>query len=234
MKKNQAEILSLINKIGIKWNNPQLLDLAMTHSSCSFDNRERRFNNNQRLEFLGDAVLELLSSDYLYHLFPQYSEGDLTKMRASMVCEASLAQLARSLNLGQCLYMGRGEEISGVRQRSSVLADSFEALLGAIYLDQGIEVVRQFLQKYLDILAREVQKGKVLQDYKTQLQELIQKTSAQPLDYVLLKESGPDHKKVFTSGVFHQGKELGQGIGSSKKEAEQQAAKQALAKLNLG
>ncbi len=233
MKKNQVEILNLINNLGIKWNNPQLLELAMTHSSCSFDNRERRFNNNQRLEFLGDAVLELLSSDYLYHLFPQCTEGDLTKMRASMVCESSLAQLARDLRLGQCLYMGRGEEISGVRQRSSILADSFEALLGAVYLDQGIEVVKQFLQKYLDILLQEVQKGRVSQDYKTQLQELIQKTSSQPLDYVLLKESGPDHKKIFTSGVRHQGRELGQGTGSSKKEAEQQAARQALARLNL-
>ncbi len=233
MKKNQVEILNLINNLGIKWNDPQLLELAMTHSSFSFDNRERRFNNNQRLEFLGDAVLELLSSDYLYRFFPQCSEGDLTKMRTSMVCESSLAQLARSLRLGQCLYMGRGEENSGVRQRSSILADSFEALLGAMYLDQGIEVVRQFLQKYLDILLQEVQKGRVSQDYKTQLQELIQKTSSEPLDYVLLKESGPDHKKIFTSGVRHQGKELGQGTGSSKKEAEQQAARQALARLNL-
>lgn len=232
MRKNESEIDKLKDRLGFVWNEENLLRLAMTHSSFSYECKEKVMNN-QRLEFLGDAVLELLVSDYLYKLFPDCFEGELTKLRASMVCESSLARLARHLNLGKCLYMGRGEERSGGRERPSILADSFESLLGAIYLDQGIFKVQGFLENYLAILVENVKKGKLEKDYKTELQEFLQKKSTDPISYVVLNEEGPDHQKVFTAGVMYKTEEMGRGIGSSKKEAEQQAAKKALQRLGV-
>lgn len=232
MKKNELQIGILKKKLGFHWQNDDHLRLAMTHSSFSYESKEK-IMSNQRLEFLGDAVLELLVSSYLYHAFPESSEGELTKLRAAMVCESSLARLAKKLELGQCLYMGKGEERSGGRERPSILADSFESLLGAIYLDQGIEGAKLFLQQHLQGLVEEARKGNLDRDYKTELQELLQKKSVDPVTYVVLKEDGPDHQKVFTAGVMHLGKEMGKGMGNSKKEAEQQAAKKALQKMGV-
>lgn len=232
MRKNEVEINRLKDLLGFEWNNEELLHLAMTHSSYSYENKDRLLNN-QRMEFLGDAVLELLASELLYHLFPERTEGELTKFRASAVCESSLARLARGLNLGRCLYMGRGEERSGGRERPSILADSFESLLGAVYLDQGLEVARKFLLELIQPLIDDIIKGNLDRDFKTELQELLQKKSGEPVNYIILREEGPDHQKVFTAGVVHNGREMGRGSGHSKKEAEQQAARIALQKMGI-
>jgi ribonuclease-3 len=227
MSKNELEISRLKETLGINWHDVGLLHLAMTHSSYSYEYKDKLFNN-QRLEFLGDAVLELLVSEHLYLRFPERTEGDLTKMRASAVCEPSLARLARQLNLGRCLFMGKGEERSGGRERPSILADSFESLLGAVYLDGGLEEARRFLLKYIKPLIEDIIKGNLDRDFKTELQELLQKKSGETVHYIILKEDGPDHDKIFTAGVIYEGREMGRGTGHSKKEAEQQAARIAL------
>lgn len=232
MKKNEIAIARLKDRLALKWNQEGLLHLAMTHSSYSYENKDRLINN-QRLEFLGDAVLELVVSEYLYQAYPESSEGELTKLRAAVVCEPSLARVARVLELGWCLYMGRGEERSGGRERPSILADSFESLLGAVYLDQGLEVARQFALVYLSPLIKDIMEGKLDRDFKTELQELLQKKSSEPVSYVILKEDGPDHHKTFTAGVVYMGREMGRGTGHSKKEAEQQAARTALHKMGV-
>lgn len=232
MRKNEMAVERLKERLGMAWNNEKLLQLAMTHSSFSCENKDR-LANNQRLEFLGDAVLELVVSEYLYEVYPDSAEGELTKLRAAVVCEPSLARVARKLELGQCLYMGRGEERSGGRDRPSILADSFESLLGAVYLDQGLEAARHFALEYLRILIKDIMQGKLERDFKTDLQEILQKKSSAPVNYVILKEEGPDHDKTFTAGVVYMGREMGRGTGHSKKEAEQQAARIALHKMGV-
>ncbi|WP_066639353.1 ribonuclease III [Desulfolucanica intricata] len=231
MKKTQNYLTQLKQQIGVNWNDKNLLYQALTHSSYVYESGSAGLSNNQRLEFLGDAVLELLMSEHLYRSYPDYTEGELTKLRAAIVCEPSLAKVARRLGLGACLRMGKGEERSGGRERSSILADSFEALLGAVYLDQGLEKSRAFALDFLSPIIKDVIEGKVDQDYKTELQEMLQKKSPEPINYVILKEEGPDHQKVFTAGVVYYGKIIGKGTGRSKKEAEQQAAKIALAEM---
>lgn len=223
----------LKTKFGFGWQNPALLTQALTHSSCVHESRGHGLCHNQRLEFLGDAVLELLISEHLYKMFPDRTEGELTKMRAASVCEPSLAKVARGLDLGRCLRMGRGEERSGGRERPSILADAFEALLGAIYLDQGLEVTRTFVLQCLQPVIEDVVAGRLDRDYKTELQETLQQTSPEPLGYVIMDETGPDHNKTFTAGVLYRGQVIGKGSGHSKKEAEQQAAKDAFARLDV-
>jgi ribonuclease-3 len=218
---------AICKKIGIEWKNVELLHMALTHSSYSFEKKEK-VRNNQRLEFLGDAVLELVISEYLYSTCSSHTEGDLTKLRASIVCEPSLARVARELGLGSCLYMGKGEERSGGRDRPSILADAFEALLGAIYLDGGLEAARRFALGRLGDVVSDVLEGRVERDYKTELQEILQKASNHPVSYVILKEEGPAHDKFFTAAVTFMGRQMGTGAGHSKKEAEQQAARNAL------
>lgn len=208
-----------------------MLGTALTHSSFSSEGKGRPANN-QRLEFLGDAVLELVVSEYLYNSFPAHSEGELTKLRASIVCEASLARVARKLDLGAFLCMGRGEEISGGRERPSILADAFESLLGAVYLDGGLKAARRLVLNQLGEVVSDVLEGRVDRDYKTELQEILQKKSNSPVSYVILKEEGPPHNRFFTAGVLFLGKQLGTGAGHSKKEAEQQAARHALERLD--
>lgn len=181
---------------------------------------------------MGDAVLELIISEQLYRMFPDRTEGELTKMRAASVCEPSLAKVARGLDLGRCLRMGRGEERSGGRERPSILADAFEALLGAVYLDQGLEVSREFVLNCLNPIIEDVVAGRLDRDYKTELQETLQQTSPEPLVYKIMDESGPDHDKTFTAGVIYRGCMIGQGSGHSKKEAEQRAAKDAFQHLD--
>ncbi|MDO7787179.1 ribonuclease III [Desulforamulus aquiferis] len=233
MSKLDESINSLKSKLGFKWQNPSLLTQALTHSSCVHESRGHGLCHNQRLEFLGDAVLELLISEHLYNMFPDRTEGELTKMRAASVCEPSLAKVARGLDLGRCLRMGRGEERSGGRERPSILADAFEALLGAIYLDQGLEVSRRIILECLNPIIDDVVAGRLDRDYKTELQEILQQTSPEPLSYVITNETGPDHDKTFTAGVIYKGKIIGQGSGHSKKEAEQRAAKDAFSHLKV-
>lgn len=222
----------MCQKLGIEWKNIDLLHMALTHSSYSFEKKER-VRNNQRLEFLGDAVLELVVSEFLYNRYSLGTEGELTKLRASIVCEPSLARVARDLGIGSCLYMGRGEERSGGRERPSILADAFEALLGAIYLDKGMEAAGEFALRLLRDVISDVLEGRVERDYKTELQEILQKKSNRPVSYVILKEEGPAHDKFFTAGVVFMGRQLGEGMGHSKKEAEQRAARNALGSIEV-
>lgn len=221
-------LAGLEKRLGFVWRNPALLEEALTHSSYTCEDPGTK--NNQRLEFLGDAVLEVLVSEALFHRLPDAPEGDLTKLRAAVVCEPSLARVAADLGLGHQMRMGRGEELSGGRTRPSVLADAFEAVLGALYLDQGLDAARTFVRRHLGRVIEDVIAGRGEPDYKTELQERLQKISPDPIKYVILQEEGPDHAKTFTAGVVYRGALIGQGVGRSKKEAEQQAAKAALAR----
>ena len=229
-----ARLSALKERLGLAWADDCLLHLAVTHSSYPYENRSPGGDDNQRLEFLGDAVLGLLVSDYLYRTYPRYTEGELTKLRAAVVCEPALASVARELGLGECLHMGRGEERSGGRKRPSILADCLEALLGAVYLDGGIKEARRIVAEYFVPLINEVVEGHREQDYKTLLQEKLQQHSTAPLSYTIIKEEGPDHNKVFTAAVVYRGRVLGCGAGHSKKLAEQQAARSALGQLHSG
>ena len=224
----------LKKKLGIVWRAEDLLIQALTHSSFTYESRQNGVKNNQRLEFLGDAVLELAVSDFLYRNHPDLDEGDLTKLRAAVVCESSLARVAVDLQLGPCLAMGKGEERSGGRERPSILADAFEALLGAIYLDQGLAGASEAAIGYLTPVIQDVLEGRLERDYKTELQELVQQRGGGQVQYLILKEEGPDHHKIFTAGVLLKGEVAGRGSGRSKKDAEQQAAKAALAGLDPG
>lgn len=227
MAKNYREKLAkLQEKMKINFKQPELLEIALTHPSYAFEHSNGK-NHNQRLEFLGDAVLGSVVADYLYHHYPYYPEGQLTKIRAAVVCESTLARITERLKLGSYLRLGRGEELSGGGKRPSNLADALEALTAAIFLDQGWEKTRDFLY---NLLKEEIEKSAegFYPDYKTSLQELIQKKGDEKLSYVILSESGPDHAKKFVSGVFWNEQLLGKGTGGSKKEAEQQAAQEVL------
>ncbi|GAC92079.1 ribonuclease III [Anoxybacillus sp. LAT_35] len=217
-------------QIGIFFRNEKLLIQAFTHSSYVNEHRKRLHEDNERLEFLGDAVLELTVSQYLFEQFPQMSEGELTKMRAAIVCEPSLVTFAHALSFGDLVLLGKGEELTGGRMRPSLLADVFEAFIGALYLDQGMETVVQFLGKTIFPKIREGAFSHVM-DYKSQLQEFVQRDGSGVLEYKILQERGPAHNKEFVSRVSLNGEELGVGVGRSKKEAEQRAAQMALAKL---
>jgi len=223
---------ALKEKIGISWRDESLLRQALTHGSYAYEHPG--VANNQRLEFLGDAVLEVVVSDYLYRSFPGKSEGELTRLRAAIVCEPSLARVASGLGMGEALFMGRGEILSGGRERSSILSDAFEAVLGAVYLDQGLTVAAEFALSKLKVVIDDILEGRQERDYKTELQELLQRRSPENVSYVILKEEGPDHAKSFTAGVFYRGECLGKGEGRSKKEAEQRAAREALKALVKG
>jgi len=222
----------LIEGLGISWNNPEHLVLALTHSSYAHENKNLNLSHNQRLEFLGDAVLELAVSDYLFKNYPSFPEGALTKIRAGIVCEPSLFIIAREMKLGEYILMGKGEERCGGRKRPSILADAMEALIGAIYVDQGMEKAFDFIMERLKPVIDEVLKnGGLNKDYKTQLQELVQRKSENPLFYEIIEEYGPDHSKTFVAAVNCQGKTWGSGSGRTKKEAEQAAARDALEKM---
>jgi ribonuclease-3 len=225
VKANQAE---LKKELGLTWQDEELFIQALTHSSFTCEKRRHGIKNNQRLEFLGDAVLELTVSDYLYRNNPDLDEGYLTKLRAAIVCEPSLARVATGLQLGRCLFMGKGEERTDGRERPSILADAFEALLGAIYLDQGLAGSASIAIKYLLPVIEDVLAGRLERDYKTELQELVQQRGGGQIQYEILKEEGPDHAKLFTAGVIIMGRLAGRGTGKTKKDAEQQAAKIAL------
>lgn len=225
----KGELLALAQRLGVTFHDIGLLHTALIHTSYA-NEAQGRVAHNERLEFLGDAVLELASSTYLYTHFPSLPEGELTKTRASIVCSAALAKIAARLGLGEYLLLGHGEEMSGGRARTTNLEDAFEAVLGAIYLDQGWEAARDYALRQLAPEFDQVRHGENLQDYKTLLQELVQKTPGSTIAYELLEATGPDHAKHYRYAVVINGKTCGEGEGSSKKEAEQQAARMALAR----
>ncbi|WP_068774594.1 ribonuclease III [Paenibacillus sp. FJAT-26967] len=218
--------------VNIRFQNHDLLRQAFTHSSYVNEHRMANYQDNERLEFLGDAVLELTVSEYLYFKYPHRTEGELTKLRASIVCEPSLVNFAEKLNFGIYVQLGKGEEMTGGRSRPALLADVFEGFIGALYLDQGLEAVKSFLNQH--VFPYVSAEGKLLIiDYKTQLQEYTQHHNMGSLEYRIVEERGPAHEREFVSEVCMDGKQLGKGAGRSKKEAEQQAASQALTKLNV-
>lgn len=210
--------------IGYHFKAKNLLELALTHSSYA-NERHHKHQDNERLEFLGDAVLEMVSSDFLFKEFPSYTEGQLSKLRASLVCEPTLAFCATDIDLGRFVRLGKGEERTGGRDRKSVLSDALEALIGAIYLDGGIEPAKDFI---LGFILTDIEHKRKFYDAKTTLQEIIQGRCSQVPDYRLVSESGPDHAKEYVYEVWAEGKCLGKGSGGSKKGAEQEAAFQAL------
>ncbi len=221
------DIEKLQKKAGYVFRDAQLLETAMTHSSYSNENRALARHNNERLEFLGDSVLGLVISTYLFKLYPDLPEGELTRLRAALVCESSLSGVARSIGLGDYLLLGRGEQNGGGRGRSSILADATEALIGALYLDGGYEAARTFIRHFL-FDAEQAGLAGTFKDYKTSLQELVQKERQNTLYYRMAGESGPDHAKRFISQVLINGEAAGQGEGENKKAAEQAAAHEAL------
>ncbi len=220
----------LQTELNLPFENKNLLYQAFTHSSYVNEHRRKQFTDNERLEFLGDAVLELSVSKYLFEKFPHMSEGELTKLRASIVCEPSLVIFANELQFGKYVLLGKGEELTGGRERPALLADVFESFVGALYLDQGLETVVAFLEK---IVFPKVEVGVFsrLSDFKSQLQEMIQQSNNGSLIYEIVDEKGPAHNRTFVSRVTLNNQELGIGRGKSKKEAEQQAAQNALSSL---
>ncbi|AWB44259.1 ribonuclease III [Paenibacillus sp. CAA11] len=225
-----GDLKQLQHKLQIQFHDRQLLKQAFTHASYVNEHRFSQHSDNERLEFLGDAVLELTVSEYLYRLFPDRPEGELTKLRASIVCEPSLVKFAEGLDFGQYVLLGKGEELTGGRTRPALLADVFESFIGALYLDQGLDQVIEFLNR--NIFPQLVLNGKMqITDYKTELQELTQHHNLGVLEYRIVEERGPAHEREFVSEVYMEGRRLGRGAGRSKKEAEQQAAAVALEEL---
>lgn len=227
-EKEQKEVEQLERTIGYTFHNKKLLRQALTHSSYANEKKLGKLGCNERLEFLGDAVLELVSSDVLYARFPKIPEGELTKKRASLVCEPSLAYCARQFDLPQYLLLGRGEDMTGGRMRDSIVSDATEALLGAIYLDGGFEKARDFVLRFI---LNDMEHKQLFYDSKTILQEIVQEKGKQTLEYILTGESGPDHNKQFSVEVRVNGDVLGNGTGHTKKAAEQAAAYQAIRRL---
>ncbi|NLJ98592.1 MAG: ribonuclease III [Tissierellia bacterium] len=227
--KRRKMLVEIQSDIDYSFDDLKLLNTSLTHSSYANENRMKNYENNERLEFLGDVVVNLIVSQYLYTSFAELPEGELTKKRATIVCESSLAFAARKINLGDYLLLGKGEEVTGGRNRDSILADAFEALVGAIYIDGGLEGTRQFL---LGMFEQEViyalSKGNLFIDYKTELQEVVQKNTRAKIEYIVEKEVGPDHNKKFYMNAIIENKIIGKGMGRNKKEAEQMAAKEAL------
>ncbi len=217
---------SLEEKIKYSFKDKQLLHRALSHSSYANENKLGG-GSNERLEFLGDAVLSIIVSEHIFKNYTHLPEGDLTKIRASLVCEKALSGFAREIGLGEALLLGKGEQNNGGRERPSILCDAFESLLAAIYLDGGIEPVSDFVLYFVERELANHNQG-VFIDYKTTLQEVIQKNPEERVEYVLIDESGPDHNKSFTVDVMLNSNRIGRGVGRSKKEAEQLAAKEAL------
>ena len=207
--------------IGYTFNNKNHLRLALTHSSYANEKGMARTSYNERIEFLGDAVLELLSSDYLYRSYPDMMEGNMTKLRAKLVCEEALAASAREINLGTFLMLGKGEEVTGGRTRDSILSDAFESLIGAIYLDSGIEKAKDFINRFV---LNDIENKTLFVDSKTTLQELVQSRFKQSVTYKVISESGPEHNKQFEIAAFIGDRQMASGIGRSKKSAAQNAA----------
>ena len=222
----QEKIIEFEKKIGYTFENPYLLVTALTHSSYSNEKRLKKYKCNERLEFLGDAVLELISSEYIFKENPQKPEGDLTRIRASYVCEPTLAACAREISLGDYLLLGKGEDRTGGRERDSILSDAMEATIGAVYLDGGFARAKEYVEAFV---LRDIENKKLFYDSKTILQEIVQGRHL-ALAY-LVKETGPDHCKSFEVAVMINGKKIAVGTGRTKKKAEQSAAYEAILAL---
>ena len=222
-------IKDLETAIGYRFKNIALLQNALTHSSYANERWHNSLMSNERLEFLGDSILGMVVAEFLYKNFPDRPEGELTRMRADMVCEKTLASVAMRIEMGRHLMLGNGEEQGGGRSRDSILADAVESVIAASFLDGGMEAARKFIEKFIlvEVPVRKMHNA----DYKTALQELVQRESGQVLKYRLTGESGPDHDKRFFVEVDLNGTPVGNGEGHSKKEAEQMAAKAAIQKL---
>jgi len=229
--KRLEELNELQERIGIAFNDVEILSTAFIHPSYTNEQNPVTHENNQRLEFLGDAVLELVVSHYLYEKYPAMAEGQMTKARAYTVCEQSLARAASIMSLMDFIVLGKGEENTGGREKPSIMADTFESLVGAIYLDKNLDTAREFIIKNLKDAIQKAAEGEEARDYKTMLQEILQKSSPDRVYYEVVKEEGPDHAKIFYVEVLWKGEVRGRGSGKSKKEAEQLAAKQALNNL---
>lgn len=221
-------------KIGYTFKNKDLLKTALTHSSFSNELKSKLHHKvecNERLEFLGDSVLSIVVSRYLFLHYDRFPEGELTKLRASVVCEKSLADIAKKIELGNYLFLGKGEEINGGRERASILADAFEALLAAIFLDSGEHAKESVTDFLMPLILEEIElvtNCGAMKDYKTLLQQIVQQVEGEILEYIMVDESGPAHKKVFSVEARLNSNVIGRGQGKSKREAEQAAAKEAL------
>ncbi len=219
------DLNELEKRIGYEFKDEGLLTHAMTHSSYANEHGMEKSGSNERLEFLGDAVLELVSSEFLYHNYPNLPEGDMSKLRASLVCEPTLARCTDEIELPKYLLLSRGEDATGGRGRDSIVSDAMEALIGAIFLDGGMEPAKAFILKYI---LTDIESKRLFYDSKTTLQEVVQAEGGEKLSYEVVGESGPDHAKTFTVEVRRGGETLGRGEGHSKKAAEQKAAYEAL------
>lgn len=219
----------LEQRIGYRFRNPALLRQALVHSSYVNEHHQSRLQCNERLEFLGDAVLELSTSEFLYSKYPEFPEGELTKLRASIVCEPTLADCAEGIQLGRELLMGRGEERTGGREKASLLSDALEAVIGAIYLDGGFANAKEFVLRFI---LHDIEHKKLFFDSKTILQEIVQANFKEVISYHLIGEEGPDHNKIFRVAVHIGEEEYGVGEGRTKKAAEQEAAYISILKLH--
>lgn len=222
-QKNQMEEFQ--ERIGYRFQNRHLLTQALSHSSYANERHMSRLSNNERPEFLGDAVLELVTSEFLYEKYPTYPEGELTRLRASIVCEQTLAFCTRELELGKYLLLGRGEDLTGGRERKSILSDAMEAVIGGIYLDGGFASAKEFIHRFI---LNDIEHKQLFFDSKTILQEAVQGHLEEELSYQLVEESGPDHNKKYTVEARIGGQAVGRGEGRTKKSAEQEAAYHAL------
>ncbi len=225
---SNTDIGQLETEIGYAFKDKDLILKALTHSSYANEKKMEKYNHNERLEFLGDAVLEVCTSDFLFKEYLDKPEGDLTRLRASIVCEPTLAECARAIHLSDFLILGKGEETTGGRYRDSIVSDAFEAVIGAIYLDGGIEEAKKFIIRFV---LNDIENKHLFYDSKTILQETVQKLYKKKVEYKLISEEGPDHDKKFNVQVLLEDTILGEGIGRTKRKAEQQAAYQAILKI---
>lgn len=214
--------------IGYHFHDEKLLRQALTHSSFANEKHLKKHSDNERLEFLGDAVLEIISSEFLYKEYPDKPEGELTKLRASIVCEPTLALCTKEMDLGKYLYLGKGEDMTGGRSRKSILSDTLEAVIGAIYLDGGFASAKEFILRFI---LTDIEHKQLFYDSKTILQEIVQASHKEELGYRLVKEEGPDHNKHFVAEAYVGDRVIGQGEGRTKKGAEQEAAYRGILKL---
>ena len=218
----------LEKKLNYTFRNQALLEEALNHSSYANEHRAGGLRSNERLEFLGDSVLGFVTAEFLFLQHPDLPEGDLTKLRAAVVCEGALDEIAHEIGIPEAIRLGHGEEMGGGRKRASILADATEALLGAIFMDGGIEPARAFVLRFIPHKVEVALAGGAFKDYKTMLQEIVQKNKQETLEYRLAGQSGPDHDKRFKMELLLNSNVFAEGIGKSKKEAEQMAAKKAL------
>ncbi len=232
LERLKSRLGQIEEKLGVHFDNQEFLILSLVHRSFINEYRKKGLEHNERLEFLGDSVLGLIVADYLYHRLPDYPEGQLSQLRSRLVDANACAQYLQKLGMAEFLLLGRGEQMTEGRTKPSILADAFEALLGALYLDRGLASTRAFLLMHFES-EFEAAIGSPLRNYKAELQDLSQKQFQKPPDYKVVEESGPDHAKIFHVMVFIDGQEAGLGVGASKKEAEQRAAFDALSRRSL-